>query len=510
MVAVGNGTTGVLTVQAGGTLHDASALIGGGTNSVGTATVTGAGSQWTVTDLSVGGADPISMGNGTLNVTNGGVVTATSIEMFSGANVTVDQAQLSTTFLSSFGSGGTINLVADTFAGPTFTVGYLFGDSTYGGVFSGAGTLYKSGGSTLTLTGENTLTGKTVIAGGQVILGNSEALQSSVVDLETNNGLNLNGLITAFLGSITGGSDQDFGSTSIYLDGSSTDQTYSGNMSGLGTLTKLGTKRLVLAGTKNFMAFTEVDQGALQVNGKLQGVGLTVNCGGTLAGRGQVSANVLVNSGGAIAPGTGTGSSDAAGILNVQSAYFENGSELDITLHGTTRGTEYGALVASNDVILGGKLRVTLFGFMPGAGQTFDILDWGTVSGTFSGYVLPTLSPAILWNKTKLYTDGVLSIALAGDYNGNGVVDAADYVLWRDTLGLIGTALAADGNSNGMIDAGDFDIWRSNFGRQVSSGATSAASVPEPPAAILWLVGLLLLVCRRQYFGFKAARRYAE
>ncbi len=275
-------------------------------------------------------------------------------------------------------------------------------------------------------------------------------------------------------------------------------------MTGLGTLTKLGTKQLILTGTKNFMAFTEVDQGALQVNGKLQGVGVTVNSGGTLAGTGQVAANILVNSGGAVAPGTGTGSGDAAGILSVQSAYFENGSELDITLHGTTRGTKYGALVATNDVILGGKLRVTMFGFMPAAGQTFDIMDWGSVSGTFTGLVLPTLQSSLMWNKLKLYTDGVLSITVAGDYNGNGVVDEADYVLWRDTLGATGIALAADGNNNGTIDSGDFDIWRNNFGRQIGSGAAeSVATVPEPSAEVLLCVGLLLLPCGMDPIGVR-------
>jgi fibronectin-binding autotransporter adhesin len=495
VLSLGNGTSGVLTVQSGAKLSDEVAILGA--SSLGAATVTGAGSQWTTSsNLLIGGDNFSTTGNGTLNVTNGGVLTASSINVFSGGNVTVDQGQISTAYLDSTGSGGTINLVTDPFSGPALTVSNPGASSTYGGVISGAGTLYKSGGSTLTLTGQNTLTGKTVIAGGQVILGNAEALQSSVVDFETKNGLNLNGLITAFLGSITGGSDQDFGSTSIYLDGSATDQTYSGNMTGLGTLTKLGTKRLILTGTKNFMAFTELDQGALQVNGKLQGVGVTVNSGGTLAGTGQVAANILVNSGGAVAPGTGAGSGDSAGILGVQSAFFENGSELDITLHGTTRGTKYGALVATNDVILGGKLRVTMFGFMPAAGQTFDIMDWGSVSGTFSGLVLPTLSSNLMWDKSKLYTDGALSIAIAGDYNGNGVVDAADYILWHKTLGATGAALAADGNNNGMVDAGDFDVWRSNFGRQAGGAATaSVASVPEPSTGILLSVGLLLLLC---------------
>jgi hypothetical protein len=58
---------------------------------------------------------------------------------------------------------------------------------------------------------------------------------------------------------------------------------------------------------------------------------------------------------------------------------------------------------------------------------------------------------------------------LAGDYNGNQSVDAADYVLWRKTLAST-IDLRADGNANGIVDQADYDIWRSQF------GATSPAT----------------------------------
>ena len=67
------------------------------------------------------------------------------------------------------------------------------------------------------------------------------------------------------------------------------------------------------------------------------------------------------------------------------------------------------------------------------------------------------------------------------DYNHNGAVDAADYVVWRDALGQIGAGLTADGNNNGEIDAGDYNVWRANFGRTSRCGTcwlvTSECSV---------------------------------
>jgi hypothetical protein len=82
-----------------------------------------------------------------------------------------------------------------------------------------------------------------------------------------------------------------------------------------------------------------------------------------------------------------------------------------------------------------------------------------------------------------------LVFGLQGDYNGDGVVDAADYTVWRDTMGSSGSALAADGNNNGVIDAGDYDVWVMHFGEHAGgSGASVNSSVPEPASILLLLV----------------------
>jgi hypothetical protein len=88
--------------------------------------------------------------------------------------------------------------------------------------------------------------------------------------------------------------------------------------------------------------------------------------------------------------------------------------------------------------------------------------------------------------------DPLYSIVVApGDYNADGTVNAADYVVWRNTLGSVDD-LRADGNGNEMIDAGDYDIWKSLFGTHYGSGAGSLATVPEPASALLAVVGICL------------------
>jgi hypothetical protein len=81
-----------------------------------------------------------------------------------------------------------------------------------------------------------------------------------------------------------------------------------------------------------------------------------------------------------------------------------------------------------------------------------------------------------------------------GDYNQNGTVDAADYVVWRKTLGQSGPDLAADGNSNELVEAADYYVWRKHFGR-VAIGAAAQTPLPEPSAFLLFAIAGLLRRC---------------
>jgi PEP-CTERM motif len=97
--------------------------------------------------------------------------------------------------------------------------------------------------------------------------------------------------------------------------------------------------------------------------------------------------------------------------------------------------------------------------------------------------------------------------AVTGDYNNNGTVDAADYVLWRK-----GGPLPNEGATPGSTTPEDYNVWRANFGlgadsigtstlvkgfvRYVSSGAATA--VPEPSSVFLVAIGIGTLVGARR------------
>ena len=107
--------------------------------------------------------------------------------------------------------------------------------------------------------------------------------------------------------------------------------------------------------------------------------------------------------------------------------------------------------------------------------------------------------PAEIEASGNIVADGFFSLdfGLTGDYNGDNAVDAADYTVWRDTLGTIGDGLAADGNNNGEIDPGDYEVWRENFG-SMAAASLAGSSVPEPATIVTAsLIGLLLAFRRR-------------
>jgi beta-glucanase (GH16 family) len=85
-----------------------------------------------------------------------------------------------------------------------------------------------------------------------------------------------------------------------------------------------------------------------------------------------------------------------------------------------------------------------------------------------------------------------------GDYNSDGVVDAADFTIWRDSLGHSGIDLPADGSGNGSVGPEDYQLWRENFGGDFTpAAAATSQNVPEPSAPLSLSVGLAFFCVQR-------------
>jgi gluconolactonase len=100
-----------------------------------------------------------------------------------------------------------------------------------------------------------------------------------------------------------------------------------------------------------------------------------------------------------------------------------------------------------------------------------------------------------------------------GDYNGDEVVDRADYQFWTSHFGATsGMGLRADGNGNGIVDAADYVVWRENLG----ADSVPEFAVPEPPsyvfaAAVLFTANFLRVKsCRQHLTTTRNKRRHSE
>ena len=93
------------------------------------------------------------------------------------------------------------------------------------------------------------------------------------------------------------------------------------------------------------------------------------------------------------------------------------------------------------------------------------------------------------WDRLPAYWNTLVDAVatINADYNRDGAIDAADYVLWRKSLGQSGPGLDADGNGDRIVDDDDFVFWQQRFGL-IAGGAgavqLAGSAVPEPASMI--------------------------
>lgn len=164
--------------------------------------------------------------------------------------------------------------------------------------------------------------------------------------------------------------------------------------------------------------------GSLDINGTLIAPTIAIGSGEDLSGSGTIDGDVTVY--GSTDPG------NSPGILTVDGNYTqESGSFLNIQLGGTGLG-QFDQLNVNGNLSLAGTLDVSLWsGFVPGNGNTFDILNWtGALTGSFDAIDYPTLSAGYYFEPQW----GANSLTLEVGYNGSGTPEPA-------TCFLIGAGL---------------------------------------------------------------------
>lgn len=512
----------------------------------------------------VGGIDAVFTNNGLVNantpggrlslgtnatpspVTNGGVLEATNGGRLSLLGVPITQSSSAQIGASGTGSIVTFDSSAST-GGPTINGGTLV--SSDGGAFqvinSGTiGSLTNNaqinilGGSGLKVIGD-------LVDNGTIAVSTSPGADST---LSFDGGL-LSGTGTIVLnddnsahltGSLTQGSThliQGHGKVTAALtnNGVVNANVAGGRISLNGTVTNYGLMRVSngsllqfnnvltnLAGGILTDGSYEVDSGStIDLPGSINTNAATITLGGP--GYSFSALNSLSNNVGTFTLGSGaqfvrTGSLTNSGIINVNggklsvttSLSLDPASTLNYALSGTAQDSQYGLIIAGSTLAIAGTLNVTLAnGFRPKPNDLFDILDWGSRSGTFSTVNLENLGGRIVWDSSHLYDSGPLGGTLligatyyAGDFNRDGVVDAADIAPMEHALasaanyqtsaGLTNPglfSLVTDVNGDGHFDNADLQALLN-----LLRSGNSSIGVPEPASVILLTLGIAVII----------------
>jgi fibronectin-binding autotransporter adhesin len=468
-------------------------------------------------DLTINGALTNSGAGRTLTVSNTGMTTFANVDL---SEVTGTGRTLTITGAGNITFGGVI----ENFAGGGGTAGGL----TFNGSYSGTATITQAN----TYTGTTTLTAGT----GKFVLGNKAAFGTGTIaanGVTISASTDLSGANAIANATVNLGGNNTFsGSNNIQFSGTvspTASRTVTNNMAGasltfsgpvnlgsttanrtltiagtgntsitgaiangagpsLGGLTKTGNGTLTLSGVNTYNGPTAVNGGLLLANtvggSSSTGTGaVTVGSSGTLGGTGTVSGAVTNN--GIIAPGVG-----GVGILSVGGGVTDGAnSSWSIVLNGASSNKL--AVTGILDLSAVDSLNVT----GAGTGTSWLIGTYtGTASGAFdtvtSGYSVIIAGGNIMLNAAAVGS-------LPGDYNQNGVVDAADYVLWRANVGQPAGTLPND-TAGGTIGDGQYALWRSSFGNHsgAGSGLSDGSAVPEPGSLGLLLLGLIGMAAR--------------
>lgn len=226
--------------------------------------------------------------------------------------------------------------------------------------------------------------------------------------------------------------------------------------------------------------------------------------GGTVAGRLSVVSGSRVEIGGS-AEVSNTLFLDSVGEALLTGGTVTGAVEV---VNGTltiTGGAVQGAVIARHDGVV--QVHGTSFAI---DGVEIDFLELYTAfeftdrNVTLSGML--TDGSAFSFDLNSAYSPGndyfdstatlTLVLDLPGDFNGDGLINTADYTVWRDNLNGSEALLGYRGNGDSVVGPADYDLWAAKYGF-LSNVENLGTEVSEPNALLLALTGLIIFARRK-------------
>ena len=342
-------TGGTVEISAGGSAGGSAAGLGTGTVSI------GSGAQVTyylsITDSHTI-SNAFSLSGGTLYSEDGNNTFSGRVTLASGTSTISSRYQDTITLAGGLaGSGNVLFTQAGGLGdGPTYVLS---------GTGANTGTVRVSGSSNGRIT--------------KLQVANVNALQSATLDLATGDvgtvEFTVAGTNTYSLGGLQGGRNLAFGGNSLSVGSNGQSTTYSGVLTGSGSLTKVGGGRLALTGANTFSGTTNVNAGDLALDGSIVG-SLSVASLASLSGTGTVGGNATIA--GTHSPGNSPGAQTFNGNLTYQAGAVVNW-ELIANTTGAP-GTNYDQIIVpTGNLTFSGSTTLALS--FDSAGSSVDWAD---------------------------------------------------------------------------------------------------------------------------------------